>query len=78
MGTNAISSCSTKEKINQFIEVKPVDSPDDTPVRVLHRNMLFPIQSIEIAENADKSNSVIQKQLVLQKANELMEAYFND
>ena len=45
---------------------------------VLHRNMLFPIQSIEIAENADKSNSVIQKQLVLQKANELMETYFND
>ena len=40
--------------------------------------MLFPIQSIEIAENADKSNSVIQKQLVLQKANELMETYFND
>ena len=40
--------------------------------------MLFPIQSVEIAKNADESNSVIQKRLVLQKANELMETYFND
>ena len=40
--------------------------------------MLFPIQSVEIAEVADKSNSVIQKRLALQGANELMEAYFND
>ena len=45
---------------------------------VLHRNMLFPIQSVEIAEVADKSNSVIQKRLALQGANKLMEAYFND
>ena len=52
--------------------------PDDTPVQVLHRNMLFPIQSVEIAEVADKSNSVIQKRLALQGANELMEAYFSD
>ena len=65
-------------KDQPVFEVKPVDSPDDTLVRVLHRNMLFPIQSIEIAKNADESNSVIQKRLVLQKANKLMETYFND
>ena len=40
--------------------------------------MLVPIQSVEIAEVADKSNSVIQKRLALQGANELMETYFND
>ena len=38
----------------------------------------FPYQSVEIAEIADENNSVIQKRLVLQKANELMEAYFID
>ena len=40
--------------------------------------MLFPIQSVKIAEIADESNSVIQKRLALQKANKLMEAYFID
>ena len=67
-----------QRKDQPVFEVKPVDSPEDTPVRVLHRNMLFPIRSVKIAENADESNSVIQKRLVLKKANELMETYFND
>ena len=60
-------------------EVKLVDAPDDAPVRVLHRNMLFPIQSVTIAEDVDSmTNSVLQKRLALQRATELMEAYFND
>ena len=67
-----------QRKNQPVYEVRLVDAPDDAPVRVLHRNMLFPIQSVEIAEIADESNSVIQKRLAVQKANELMEAYFND
>ena len=67
-----------QRKNQPVYEVRLVDAPDDALVRVLHRNMLFPIQSVEIAEIADGSNSVIQKRLALQKANGLMEAYFND
>ena len=67
-----------QRKNQPVYEVRLVEAPDDTPVRVLHRNMLLPIQSVEIAEIADKSHSVIQKRLALQGANELMEAYFND
>ena len=67
-----------QRKNQPVYEVRLVDAPDDALVQVLHRNMLFPIQSVEIAEIADESNSVIQKRLALQKANELMEAYFND
>ena len=67
-----------QSKNQPVYEVRLVEAPDDTLVRVLHRNMLFPIQSVEIAEIADKNHSVIQKQLALQGANELMEAYFND
>ena len=68
-----------QRKNQPVYEVRLVEAPDDTPVRVLHRNMLLlPIRSVEIAEIADKSHSVIQKRLALQGANELMEAYFND
>ena len=63
-----------QRKDQPVYEVKLVDAP----VQVLHRNMLFPIQSVKIAEIADESISVIQKRLALQKANELMEAYFID
>ena len=50
-----------QRKNQPVYEVRLVEAPDGTPVQVLHRNMLFPIQSVEIAEVADKSNSVIQK-----------------
>ena len=56
-----------QRKDQPVYEVKLVDAPDDALVRVLHRNMLFPIQSVKIAEIADEGNSVIQKRLVCKK-----------
>ena len=68
-----------QRKNQPVYEVKLVDAPDDAPVRVLHRNMLFPIRSVTIAEDVDSmTNSVLQKRLALQRATKLMEAYFND
>ena len=67
------------QKKDQLVyEVEPVDSRGGNNIRVLHRNMLFPIQSIQLSEENDRENSILQKELVLQKANILMEAYFND
>ena len=54
-------------------QVKPVDAEDDENVRVLHRNMLFPVQSVTdpIIKNDDQH-------FALMKANLLMDFYFDD
>ena len=61
MGTKKPYLVVAQRKNQPVYEVRLVEAPDDTPVRVLHRNMLLPIQSVEIAEIADRSHSVIQK-----------------
>ena len=61
--------------LNQPVfKVKPVDDDDETNVRTLHHNMLFPIQS---AWEEQDDVSTVQSNLPLQKANLLMDAYFN-
>ena len=55
--------------------VQPVNAVADENIRVLHRNVLFPVQSVT------DSNSVIAddgKHFALMKANLLMDIHFNN
>ena len=54
-------------------KVQPVDAEDDENIHVLHRNMLFPVQS-----TADPMSKTDDKQISLMKANLLMDLYFDD
>ena len=49
-------------------QVQPIDAIADNNIRILHQNMLFPLQS--------KTESDEQKS-VLMKANLLMDVHFN-
>ena len=49
-----------------------MDIEDDKNIRVLHRNMFFPVQSV--AEPMMKNND---KHFALMKANLLMDLYFD-
>ena len=61
--------------INQFFQVQPVDATNDENIRVLHRNMLFPIQSVTESDSARADND---KPVALMKANLLMDIHFNN
>ena len=50
-------------------KIWPLDSTDDSRDRILHRNMLFPLQS-KVQTDAEKTTTV------LSKANQLMNLYF--
>ena len=50
-----------------------MDAEDDENICVLHRNMLFPVQSI-----ADPMSKTDDKQIALMKANLLMDLCFDD
>ena len=50
-------------------QVQPVDAVSDENTRVLHRNMLFPVQSV--------TDLMDDKHFALMKANLLMDFYFN-
>ena len=54
-------------------KVQPVNAEDDENIRVLHRNMLIPIQSVTepMMKNGDKH-------FALMKANLLMDLYFDN
>ena len=54
---------------NQFFWVQPVDATADENIRVLHRNMLYPVQYVT------DSDSVIEdkRHFALLKANLLMD-----
>ena len=54
-------------------QVQPVDAVDDENIRVLHRNMLFPVQSV-----ADPMIKNDGKHFSLMKANLLMDLYFDN
>ena len=51
-------------------KIWPLDSTDDSRDRILHRNMLFPLQSKVQTDTAETT-------AVLSKANKLMDLYFN-
>ena len=53
-------------------KVQPVDAEDDENICVLHRNMLFPVQSI--ADPMSKTNG---KQIAPMRVNLLMDLYFD-
>ena len=56
-------------------QVQPVDATNDENIRVLHRNMLFPIQSVT---DLDSASTEDDKHVALMKANLLMDIHFND
>ena len=55
--------------------VQPVDAVGDENIRVLHRNMLFPIQSVTDPDFVIVNND---KHFALMKANLLMDLHFNN
>ena len=58
-----------------FFQVQPVDATNDEIFRVLHRNMLFPIQSVTDSDSAKADHD---KHVALMKANLLMDIHFNN
>ena len=52
-------------------KVRQVDATDNKRYRVLHQNMLFPLQSVR-----DEDNSVIVESIALSQANTLMNNLF--
>ena len=53
--------------------VQPMDVVGDENIRVLHRNMLFPVQSVTDLDSVIVSND---KHFALMKANLLMDLHF--
>ena len=58
-------------------KVRPVDGEDEDSVRVLHRNMLFPFQTIRADRTNPEKEIEAASAVLLAKANQLMEEYFN-
>ena len=51
-------------------KIRPLDTTDDSRDRILHRNMLFPLQSKVQTDTTEAT-------AVLSKANQLMNLYFD-
>ena len=61
--------------------VQPEDAVDDENIRVLHRNMLFPIQSVRDQSpmtTTTESVNESKRHLALMKANLLMDIHFDN
>ena len=56
-------------------KVRPITATSDGDIRVLHRNMLFPIKTSEGHTFTEQENA---QNIALMKANSLMDIYFND
>ena len=56
-------------------KVKPIATKYDNDIRVLHRNMLFPIKTSEEHTLTESENV---QNIALMKANLLMDIYFNN
>ena len=69
MGTEPVSCCRANGWQAVF-KIRPLDSADDSRDRILHRNMLFPLQ-LKVQTDA------IETSTVLSKANQLMDLYFD-
>ena len=66
--------CVLSQLANQPVfKVQPVDAGDDENIQVLHRDMLFPVQSI-----TDPISKTDDKHVALMKAYLLMNLYFDD
>ena len=61
-------------------KVRPITATSDEDIRVLHRNMLFPIKTSE--EHTFTEHTFTEQEnaqsIALMKANLLMDIYFND
>ena len=57
-------------------KVQPVDGEDENSVQVLHWNMLFPFQTIRAEMDLEKEIKAASA-VLLAKASQLMEEYFN-
>ena len=55
-------------------QAQSVDSTNDENIRVLHRNMLFPIWPVM---DSDSARADSDKHVALMKANVLMDIHFN-
>ena len=55
--------------------VQLIDAVDDENIRVLQRNMLFPVQSVTDTDSVKTDND---KHVALMKANLLMDIHFNN
>ena len=53
-----------------------MDGEDENSVRVLHRNMLFPFQTIRAETDPEKEIKAASA-VLLAKANQLMKEYFD-
>ena len=56
-------------------KVQPITAISDSDIRVLHRNMLFPLKTSEKSSLKESENA---QSIALMKANVLMDTYFND
>ena len=55
--------------------MRPITATSDEYIRVLHRNMLFPIKTSEGHTLTESENA---QSIALMKANLLMDIYFNN
>ena len=55
-------------------KVQPITTMSDSDIRVLHRNMLFPLKTSEKSSLKEPKNA---QSIALMKANVLMDIYFN-
>ena len=58
-----------------IFKVRPITATSDKDIRVLHRNMLFPIKTSEEHTLTESENA---KSIALMKANLLMDIYVNN
>ena len=61
--------------INLLFKVQPINAIPDNNVRVLHRNMLFPLKMSEESSPKESGNA---QNTALMKANLLMDIYFDN
>ena len=61
--------------------MQPEDAVDDEDIRVLHRNMLFPVQTVKDQNPMTTTTESVnenKKYFPLMKANLLMDMHFNN
>ena len=61
--------------------MEPEDAVDDENIRVLHRNMLFPVQTVgdqNPVTTTTESVNENKRHFVFMKANSLMDIHFNN
>ena len=56
-------------------KVQPITAISDSDIKVLHRNMLFPLKTSEKPSLKEPENA---QNIALRKTNVLMDIYFND